>query len=145
MVKVVDFSGGGNFAENAIQRVSEKVPEIVNRPEMREASHEAIVKESLKVIAEQVSEIASPQPVASVSSKTPSAASSLPSYLDKDTDPNDAAVKETVEKLVSHVFTDGLEKTIAAAKKQPPFVEDAFHDALVEKIVPELRQRGILR
>lgn len=142
MVKVVDFSGGSHFAETAIQRVGEKVPEIVMRPEMQDATHEVIVKESIKSIAEKVPEIV---PLASSQKTTITSNTSLPAYLENDTDPNDVAVKEFVENLVNRVFTDGLEQTIAVAKKQPPFVEDAFHDALVEKIVPELRRRGVLR
>jgi hypothetical protein len=146
MVKVVDFSGGSHFAEAAIQRVGEKIPEITTRPEMHEATHEAIVKESIKSIAEKIPEIVPlVAPATSPQKTAPTSNSSLPAYLENDTDPNDVMVKETVEKLVNHVFTDGLEKAIAAAKKQPPFVEDAFHDALVEKIVPELRRRGVLR
>ena len=39
----------------------------------------------------------------------------------------------------------GIEKAAAEAKKSNPYVLDAFHDALVEKLYPELQRRGVLK
>jgi hypothetical protein len=56
----------------------------------------------------------------------------------------DDDIKQTVEHLVDIALGDNLEKAVRESRKYPAFIEDAFHDALVDKLVPELRQRGIL-
>ena len=43
------------------------------------------------------------------------------------------------------VFEKGLEVALKEAGKQTPFIEDAFHDALVDKLLPELKKRGIVK
>ena len=65
----------------------------------------------------------------------------LPSYLNVDTDEK---IKKEVEKLITVVLKEGLEKGLKLAKKKSAFVEDAFHDALTEKLLPELEKRGII-
>ena len=50
-----------------------------------------------------------------------------------------------VEELVAQAFDKGLEDAIRAAKRCDPFIEDAFHDALTEQLIPELKRRGILK
>jgi len=50
-----------------------------------------------------------------------------------------------VARLVDIVFAKGLAAGVREAKRQPPFVEDAFHDALVDKLLPELKKRGIIK
>jgi len=65
----------------------------------------------------------------------------LPGYLQDD----DEAIKKEVENLVEQVFDKGLEAALKSAAKQSPFIEDAFHDALVDKLLPELKKRGIIK
>ncbi len=69
--------------------------------------------------------------------------STLPGYL-QDGERNEDAIKK-VEDLVGMVFEKGLEVALKEAGKQPPFIEDAFHDALVDKLLPELKKRGIVK
>ena len=53
--------------------------------------------------------------------------------------------KNKIEQLINLAFSKGLEMAVAEAKKSVPFVEDAFHDALTDKLLLELKRRGILK
>ncbi|OHA58878.1 MAG: hypothetical protein A2571_00655 [Candidatus Vogelbacteria bacterium RIFOXYD1_FULL_44_32] len=53
-------------------------------------------------------------------------------------------VEQTVAYLVDRVFTKGLAKTIAEAKKLSFLDEDAFHDTLTDKVHAELKKRGLV-
>jgi hypothetical protein len=67
----------------------------------------------------------------------------LPKYLTgKNVDPN---VKMEVERLVDLVFHESLEKAVKEVKRHPAFIQDAFHDALIDKLLPELKARGIIK
>lgn len=143
MVKIVHFDSPA-MPEPVVGRVEEAVKASVSRPEFSNASPEHIVKESVKSIADTVlppraaeAVIAAPAPQPAAS---PSDDSSLPGYLSSDS--GEAA--KTVANLVGLVFSEGLDKAIEASRKHDPFIEDAFHDALVEKLVPELKKRGVL-
>ena len=46
--------------------------------------------------------------------------------------------------LLDLAFHHGIEKANSEAKKSSPFIVDAFHDALVTKLYPELQKRGIV-
>ncbi|MBI2278916.1 MAG: hypothetical protein HYU81_02540 [Candidatus Brennerbacteria bacterium] len=65
----------------------------------------------------------------------------LPSYLSGES----PEVRMEVERLVSLALDEGIAPAVAAAAKHPPFVLDAFHDALVDKLMPELERRGIVK
>lgn len=49
-----------------------------------------------------------------------------------------------VNELISAVGTDGIQKTIDRAKNELPFILDAFHDALVDKLYDDLKARGLV-
>ncbi|MEX1013752.1 MAG: hypothetical protein WDZ80_01160 [Candidatus Paceibacterota bacterium] len=64
----------------------------------------------------------------------------LPDYIEEgDVDEN---TKLIIEKLLDMVFHKGVFKVLKIAKKYPPFIQDAFHDALADKLIPELERRG---
>ena len=63
------------------------------------------------------------------------------SYLD-DLDPASVA---KVNELIGKVGEQGIAKTIEEAKRAEPFILDAFHDALVDKLHEELKARGIVK
>ncbi len=90
-----------------------------------------MVKEALKVFQPPVEKPPAPPP--------PKKEEYLPHYL-KD----DEEVKKEVNRLVDLAFKEGIEKAVKEAKSYSPFIEDAFHDALVEKILPILKERGII-
>ena len=75
--------------------------------------------------------------------ENPETSGVLPSYMDGK-GANKGAQGE-VEHLIGLVFQKGLLEASQEAGKHSAFVEDAFHDALVDKILPELKRRGIVK
>jgi len=65
---------------------------------------------------------------------------SLPKYLEKEP----PEVKEKIEKLIEMAMNKGLKKASDEAKRMPPLIADAFHDALADK-VDELKSRGLIK
>ncbi|MEK7077088.1 MAG: hypothetical protein AAB967_02555 [Patescibacteria group bacterium] len=147
MVKVQDFSGppvGGGFEKN-IQHAGERVRVYKENPSFREAPEREVVKKSFQ-----------PQVVPPPSPGVPPAAGDgsgneqglsedaeffLPDYfLGGDAD----GMKEAVLRLAETALHGDLEKSLKDARKLSPYLEDAFHDALVDKLVPEMRKRGLL-
>jgi len=62
------------------------------------------------------------------------------SYLDS---LDDTSV-EQVNTLVQMVSDQGIRKTIKHAISNTPFILDAFHDLLVDKLYDELKSRGLI-
>lgn len=62
-------------------------------------------------------------------------------YLDALDGENVQKVNELIEGLEKR----GLKKTIEQAKREEPFVLDAFHDALVDRLYGELKGRGHIK
>ena len=150
MVKVVHFESSGPHAENVISEVTKGIETVSARPETRGFSHEEKVKESIRGIAERVPEVQVELPKDAPAEAKQGAVSStndtgsFPAYLISD-DPASEDTKKAVEELVNLVFSKGLDEGVRFAKKYPPFIEDAFHDALTERLIPELKRRGILK
>lgn len=145
MAKVQNFS---EHLERSLQHIGCKVGEQMERPESAARSEREIVKESIRSIAKEIVPAAPlPAPVSSKSSGQDDHGEEvhLPSYVAKAN--IDPAAKRMIERLVHMAFSipGGLEKAIREAKKQPFFIEDAFHDALVDKALPELKKRGVLK
>lgn len=65
----------------------------------------------------------------------------LPGYV-KEASPE---IKQKIEGLLTMVFRDGLDKAVKKLKSEPPFVVDAFHDALVDAFYEELKKRKIVQ
>lgn len=142
MTKVQNFSE--NLEKN-LARLGHEVKRQVELPESKDLSERELVKESLRSLAEPDTKPAdvaeSPVPSAPVSAPAP-ADSFLPSYL---ADNKDEGIKKSVERLLQIAAEDDIVKAVNEAKKYPPFVEDAFHDALIDKFLPELKKRGIIK
>lgn len=51
----------------------------------------------------------------------------------------------TLNGLITMVSTDGIAKAISTAATHGPFMLDAFHDALVDKLYNELLARGLVK
>ena len=69
------------------------------------------------------------------------ATASAKSYLDN---LSPESIKE-VNRLIELVSEKGVKGAIAQAKNSNPFVLDAFHDALVDKLYEELKSRGLIK
>ncbi len=140
-----------NFSENlekSFARLSNEIKETLDTPEFKDVPEREVVKESLRSFAE-AAPVVQPSPAPSVASPVAPVESHvsqdrfLPSYFSEgDESPE---VKRTVEGLIQMVFDEDIEKAVNEAKRYPAFVEDAFHDALVDKLMPELRKRGIVK
>lgn len=130
--------GKHSALEADIEKLSKEVAEKRNLPEYKELSEKELVKEHLRSIIKPPI-TGGEKPV--VKSQEPSAVSEiLPDYLKDST----AEIKLQVEKLVDLVFHQGLEKTVKEAKKTRPFILDAFHDALSDKLYEELKKRKMI-
>ena len=143
MPKTQNFS---EHLEQSLERIGHKVGERMERVETKGSSDHEVVKESIRSIAQEVAPTHPlPAPAVSVTQGDDEDNGHLPSYIVKAG--IDTVAKRKIEQLVRMAFnkSNGLEKAIREAKKQPFFIEDAFHDALVDKALPELRKRGILK
>ena|SRR3989344_4408264 len=117
--------------ERDIERLSTEIGRHLERPEMKGASGREVVKESLKTMGASAT---APAPAAKDDE------SALPAYL-KD---EPAQVKLRVEQLLDVAFHKGLTAAVKEARRAGPFVIDAFHDALTDKLYPELKKRGMI-
>lgn len=141
MTKVQNFSEN---LENSLSRLGERVNKHLENPGYKNLPEREVVKESIRDFANNdVRDEETTGAAKENMGSSPGISGILPSYLNNDSVSQDA--KSEVERLVDIVFKDGLEDAIRASKKRSAFIEDAFHDALVDKLVPELKKRGILK
>jgi len=139
MPKTQNFS---EHIENNLARLGGHVEQQIGSRGERNISEREIVKEAVQTFAEEVvkNETTTPQAVQLIPQTN---SQSLPSYLQKEE--GNENVKHIVETLIEEALSHDLEKAVRDAKKYSPFIEDAFHDALVDKLIPELKKRGILK
>lgn len=108
---------------------------------------EAGVVEEKEVVRQAVAEKISPSmPVSTNSSATatatvPPKSSSKTSYLDG----LDKESVEQIQSLVALVFEKGFDAAIQEVSLMEPFIIDAFHDALVDRLYDELKSRGLVK
>lgn len=133
MVKTVDF--GPSF-EGDLARVAAEAKEQAAPREGEPLPPREAVKSSLQALADRTSD----EPPETEPDVHASAAE-LPDYLAGADVPQ--AERDEVEALVHLAFRAGLVKALGAARRRSPAVEDAFHDALTDKLLPELRARGL--
>lgn len=125
-----------NTLEKDIERLSREISEKKNLPENKDLSQLELVGEVIKPMFKA----AMTQTQASGTGTSQDEDSGLPSYLSDSPE----ETKLEVGKLVDSVFHQGLTKTLAKAKKSNPFVLDAFHDALANKLYAELKKRKLI-
>ncbi len=128
--------------EADIARLAEEVKSQRERPEMKNAAEQELLKEAIRAFPEtgrnQGSQVAAPPPA------PPSAQGQqgpLPNYASN----APAEVKLEIEYLLDLALREGLGKAMGESKKSPYFVQDAFHDSLVGRLYPELQRRGIVK
>ncbi|MCL5015991.1 MAG: hypothetical protein M1312_00005, partial [Patescibacteria group bacterium] len=64
----------------------------------------------------------------------------LPDYVNQAPE----EVKLEVERLLDSAFRKGVDEAIKQARSAGPFVLDAFHDALVDKLYAEMQARKLI-
>lgn len=122
-----------SVAEQDIERVGKEVGEKIGSPEYKDVPEKEIIKEVIQPVI-------NPQPTGNtVTSSTP-LPKDLPNYL-KDSSGEE---KIRVEGLVSMALEKGLDRAAKEARQSTPFILDAFHDALTDKLYEELKNRKII-
>ncbi|MAF79689.1 hypothetical protein CL629_01270 [bacterium] len=143
MVKVQHFTE--NFEQN-VQHAGERVQEYKESPDFREAPKREVVKKSLR----QEKAPLPPPPSASQDEdddvkKEKDSPENMNSFLPDYFNGGDAeGMGEAVGRLAETALHGNLEKSLKDARKLTPFLEDAFHDSLVDKLLPEMKRRGII-
>ena len=117
--------------EADMQQLAAEIRRHRERPETRGLNEKELLKRSVASMTQPEGEKGS----------AAAPASPLPSY----TDNLPAEAKLEIEYLLDLAFHKGIATANAEAKKSTPFVVDAFHDALVGKLYPELQKRGIIQ
>lgn len=146
MVIVKNFSESLN---SSMDRLNAHIETERERPSAERMTQKEIVKNSVEKYAAEVAPL---QNVAVAHSGQGPVSQATPSYGGSAVLPNyllNSEIAETVRTEVSHlielVYDKGLDDAIKESKKHSPFVIDAFHDALVDKLMPELEKRGIVK
>jgi len=123
-----------------LERDFERLTATINerRPfEKADVPEKQIVKKSLEVFLP-------PEMAPAPSSQEETTGSGfLPSYMDGSK--NDPGAEEKIRSLIDLALREGLTESWRAARRESPFVVDAFHDALTEKLLPELKKRGVIK
>lgn len=115
--------------EKDIEQLSAQVKEYQEKSLKNKMPPQDMLK---SVIGEKIRQIQPPVP----QKKT-----DLPLYLENES----PEMKAKIQELIDMALVSGVEKSVIEAKKYSPFVLDAFHDALTEKIYNELKDRGKLK
>lgn len=126
-----------NALEADIERLSEDIKEKKASPEHQNSSEKELIKQSLYPVI-QKNYSASAFPTVPQDDKIED--NTLPNYL-KD---SPEEVKLNVEKLIDMTLKEGVEKAAREAGKYGPFIVDAYHDAVTDKLYEELVRRKMI-
>jgi hypothetical protein len=135
MVHTVNFS---ESFEGELTELAHDVRERSNTNEGAPLPEREVVRQSIAALAARPVD---PAPVPAPEPDVHKSVSELPDYLDSADVPQ--TERDEVETLVHLALQHGFMKAIHVAKRSSPAVEDAFHDALVDKLLPELKKRGL--
>ncbi len=136
-----------NYSENLekhLVQLGHDVARLKESPENNDLSERELVKQSLRSLAQTENDVTGAEPT-SPAPAVPAASPAdnfLPNYLSGNPD---EGIKKSVEHLLQVAAGGDLPKAAREARRYPPFIEDAFHDALVDKFMPELKKRGIIK
>lgn len=123
--------------EADIERLSKEIAEKRNLLEHKNLSDRELIKKSIEPIIRQTP-TGNLQPTTDDQQQTSSKI--LPNYL-KNSPPE---IKLRVEELVDSLFHHGIGKVVKRAQRASPFILDAFHDALTDKLHEELKKRKLI-
>lgn len=130
--------------EADMSRLASEISIQRERPEMQNAAEQELVKEAIRAFPELKNQsqaagalgtaVPVPQSQSDANSPLPAYAQGAP-----------AQTKLEIEYLLDIALKKGIGPALAQAQKSPPFVQDAFHDALAGRLYPELQKRGIVK
>ena|SRR3989344_830921 len=124
--------------ESDIQQLSKEVAEKRQQPEYKEVAERELLRQSLQPFIKRP--VGQPTQAQTAPDASTAGQSFLPDYLKE----MPAEDKLKVGELVDEVFHHGIEKTVKKAVEAGPFVLDAFHDALTDKLYEELKKRKLI-
>jgi len=128
-----------NFKEEDINRLTQ---EIEKQGEKANEAPRESVREAMRSAYPAVPGAPTSDVGAATAPSTPaSEEKNLPDYLQN----APADVKSAVERLISIAERDGIAKAITSASAGSPFLLDALHDALIDKLYPELVKKGVIK
>lgn len=131
-----------NFSEN-LEKDFEKLTTAIGERHLMEKAplpEKEIVKKSFGIFVPPPA----PAPAAAASqTEEKSESPFLPQYLQDDG--AEPEVEKKIESLIDLALAKGLAEACNAARREKPFVMDAFHDALADKLIPELKKRGVIK
>ncbi|HNZ55243.1 MAG TPA: hypothetical protein PKN73_00760 [Candidatus Paceibacterota bacterium] len=111
---------------------------IVEEKELVRSAIQEMITES----AETDSKAALSQPVVAAKTKVvPTGNASGASYLDRLDD--ESAVK--LNAYIAEIGQHGIVRTLNKVVAEEPFIIDAFHDVLVDKLYEELKTKGLIK
>ncbi|MBI5138824.1 MAG: hypothetical protein HZA95_03445 [Candidatus Vogelbacteria bacterium] len=135
---------------NVEAEIAELSRQIEEKRRMLEAGHGIVEEKELvrHVVAEKIGEVMGQAMSITPPTTSPSASSKVapvvkakrPTYLD--TLDNDAVAK--INALMATIFEKGISQTIKQVVEEDPFILDAFHDALVDKLYDELKNHNLI-
>jgi len=123
-----------SFPQQDIERIREKTEELKKSPEFERAEPREIVKESIK---QAYPGIVVPEPVEGHPTTDHDEDKLLPEYMKGDSKED----KDEVEALLHIAFTQGIEASVKEARRHRARILDDFHDALVDKVMPQLEKQ----
>jgi hypothetical protein len=135
--------------ESDIQQLATEIRGQREKPEMKDAAEQELVKEAIRAFPEMPKNInEQPQATSGTAVTTDGnnatgndVNSPLPAYAQN----APAEVKLEIEYLLDVALKKGIGPALTESQKSPAFVQDAFHDALVGRLYPELQKRGIVK
>lgn len=132
-----------NFSENLEKDLGRLTAEIAERRQQEgpDLSDRHIVKKSLEVFIPKETVLPDLDNVVA-DDQSQSKSDFMPSYV---VSGENKESQDKIQVLVNLALEDGLTEAWKAAQREAPFVIDAFHDALVDKLIPELKRRGLIK
>ncbi len=122
----------------AIERDIQELTFEVNERKLKSSESEREILRS--AVGQKVYPAVQPQPQASNGTAgIPS--NVLPDYLKSEA----PALRLAVEQLIDVAIHKGIAVAARRAAKAPPFMLDAFHDALTDKLYDEFKRRNIIK
>lgn len=122
--------------EADMKLLAEEIARQKELPEMKGAGEKELLKQAIQALPPSAQQKSDAGEKKSDRKKK----SVLPAYA-LDAPPE---VQLEVEYLLDFAFHHGIARAVAEANKSPDFVRDAFHDALVKVLMPEMKKRGLL-
>lgn len=136
MVKVMNFGSG--FEEDLTRVAAHIETQRQNRTTEMSGDRELVRNSIEAVFSQKPQETPPPNPIPNPSAQTTSTPVATTSVS------SDPVAQKEVEQLVKLAFEKRIETAVREAEKKSPHVLDAFHDALVDQFLPELKKRGLL-